>query len=83
MKALFESQVYLKNPQAPENADAKQKSIILDSINHVVNGQSVHSRQSTSTTTSNTSINSDSTTSTTNNNADTPSPVTADGNNKK
>jgi hypothetical protein len=83
VKALFDSQVYLKNPQAPENATARQQSMILDRINCVVNGQSVHSRQSTSATTSNTSFNSSSTTSTTNNNAGTPSPVAADGSNEK
>jgi hypothetical protein len=46
--------------------------MILDSINRVVNGwQSVTSRQLTSTTTSNTTIDSGSSTSTTKNNADT------------
>ncbi len=83
VKALFDSQVYLKAPQAPENTATRQQSMILDSIIHVVNGQSVTSRQSTSTTAGNTSIDSGSSTSTTNNNADTPTPVAADGSSKK
>jgi hypothetical protein len=46
VKALFESQAYLKNPAAAEVAAARQQSVILDGIAKVLNGQPCNSGSS-------------------------------------
>ena len=62
LRLLFDSQVYLKNPNAPESLASRQQSMILDGIAHVANGQSV-SGNSSSATATNTSVESGSKTS--------------------
>jgi hypothetical protein len=49
VKALFESQQYLKNLQAPDIVASRQQSAILDGIACVVNGQSVASKSTSAT----------------------------------
>jgi hypothetical protein len=46
VKALFESQAYLKNPAVAEIAAARQQSVILDGIAKVLNGQPCNSGSS-------------------------------------
>jgi hypothetical protein len=46
VKALLESQAYLKNPAAAEIAAARQQSVILDGIAKVLNGQPCNSGSS-------------------------------------
>jgi hypothetical protein len=62
LRLLFDSQVYLKNPNAPESLASRQQSMILDGIARVANGQSV-SGNSSSATATNTSVESGSKTS--------------------
>jgi hypothetical protein len=81
VKALFESQQYLKNPQAPDNIASRQQSAILDGIARIANGQSVASKD-TSATATNSSIESGSETGT-NRSVGTPSPVPFDGEHEK
>ncbi len=50
VKALFDSQPYLKNPSAPETAAAHQQATLLDGITHVANGQSARGTRCTSPT---------------------------------
>jgi hypothetical protein len=53
VKGLFESQLYLKNPNATDLAAARIQATILDGIGCIANGQSVHwstSGYSTTTT---------------------------------
>jgi hypothetical protein len=53
VKALYESQAYLKNPSVTDIIAATQQAVLLDSIAHVVNGQPANPscNPSTSTTT--------------------------------
>jgi hypothetical protein len=81
VKALFESKLHLKNPQAPESIAPRQQPMILDIIAHVANGQSVASK-STAATATNSSIQSG--TETRNNSSvGTPNPASADVNDDK
>jgi hypothetical protein len=73
VKALFQSQQYLKNLQAPDSIASRQQSAILNGKARIANGQSVASK-STSATATNSSIESGSETSN-NCNIGTPSPV--------
>lgn len=51
MKALFDSQLYLKNPNATEAAAARLQAQVLDSISCIANGQpAVNSSESSLTT---------------------------------
>jgi hypothetical protein len=57
VKALVDSQAYLKNPGAPEIAAARIQSALLDGITRVTNGQSIPlSSRSTSPTMSTSSL---------------------------
>jgi hypothetical protein len=76
VKALFESQGYLKNPQAPESIASRQQTMILDGIARIANSKS------TSATATNSSIESGSDTSN-NRSVGTPSPVSAADNDEK
>jgi hypothetical protein len=81
VKALFESQGYLKNPHAPESVASRQQSMILDGIARIANGQSITSK-STSATATNSSIETGTDTSN-NSSVGTPSPVSAGDNDEK
>jgi hypothetical protein len=81
VKALFELQLHLKNPQAPESIASRQQPMILDIIAHVANGQSVASK-STAATATNSSIQSGTETSN-NSSVGTPNPASADVNDDK
>ncbi len=50
VKALFDSQAYLKNPSAPETVVAHQEATLLDGITLVANGQSARGTRCTSPT---------------------------------
>jgi hypothetical protein len=50
VKALFDSQAYLKNPSAPETVAAHQEATLLDGITLVANGQSARGTRCTSPT---------------------------------
>jgi len=82
VKALFESQVYLKNPNAADVAAARIQAAILDGVGCIANGQPVPrcaSDNSTRATPKNTSTNSSITT---NNNDPSSTNNAPDDNNK-